>query len=184
MRKPRYETVVFVESGVNAVITLPPANYHQTSPRLLYRDNNRLSISYMCVCTYTRTHTASSRVIQFPVDDAHRQCAFACCESTLYMLRLFGKFLFGQTIETDRPFLVSYIARYTFFYHHLKSSSFINDTIIDKLENLSDTNDLEDIYSREIFNYRIIVIAIKFQQVPSIQAERKGEEIDRGRVKR
>lgn len=46
------------------------------------------------------------------------------------------------------------------------------------------TNDLEDIYSREIFNYRIIVIAIKFQQVPSIQAERKGEEIDRGRVKR
>lgn len=36
------ETLVFVESGVNAAITLPPANY-QTSRRLLYRDNNRPS---------------------------------------------------------------------------------------------------------------------------------------------
>ena len=46
--KATIETVagVFVESGVNAAITLPPANY-QTSRRMLYRDNNRLSIPYI-----------------------------------------------------------------------------------------------------------------------------------------
>ena len=48
---------VFVESGVNAAITLPPANY-QTSRRMLYRDNNRLSIPYITENLFG--------VIQFP----------------------------------------------------------------------------------------------------------------------
>lgn len=84
-RKPRYETVVFVESGVNAVITLPPANY-QTSPRLLYRDNNRLSISSMCVYIHVCVYHSLFTRYSIPC----RRCAptmrFRLLRGTLYML--------------------------------------------------------------------------------------------------
>lgn len=94
-RYESHDTVVFVESGVNAVITLPPANY-QTSPRLLYRDNNRLSIPYIYI--YIRV---SSRVIQFPIDDAHQRCIVF---HLLYCFMLVCSENFYQTIEIDCPY--------------------------------------------------------------------------------
>lgn len=126
-RYESHDTVVFVESGVNAVITLPPANY-QTSPRLLYRDNNRLSIPYIYI--YTSLFTRYS-------------IPYRRCTPTLYCLSLVVLFyarLFGKFLSNNRNWLSLLFLVVLFFSCLLYSIQFLyypNDTIIiSKLQNV------------------------------------------------